>query len=234
MHTLPILVPGRTEPVTVPCELLTDFSIDVFLPSRGGLRRFDVVLTTSNPLEAEVGSVTLSNPEADPRLSMGDGYEVDSDEQQRADEAAADVLVDVLCQLGMNPRDRIPEAYVQTDSILYAIARAWVAEEDAVSLQSAMCSVLRAAGLHNADRDAYALVPDLASAKGRAASPACEAMRGYVAHALDAAVEAQRVKAEAQQANHPSPDDEDEAGSERVRNPRHLDSSTLRCLDVEY
>lgn len=233
MHTLPILVPGRTEPVTVPCELPPDFFVDVFLPSRGGLRRFDVVLTTSNPIEAEVGSVTLSRPESDPRLSMGDGYEVDSDEQQRADEAAADVLSGTLYFLGLNPGPRTPVAE-NAPPALRAIARAWVAEEDAVSLQSRMCSLLLSAGLHNADRDAYALVPDLASAKGRAASPACEALRGYVAHALDAAVEAQRAKAEAQQANHPSPDDEDEAGSERVRNPLHLDSATLRCLDVEY
>lgn len=222
MPVLPIRVPGRTDPIEVPCRLPDCFDFRAFLPSRG-VRIFTCWLTTADPRTAEVKDVQLAHRETDPRLK--NGFELDHDEQRRADEAAGDVLDGLLTALG----SRAP-----TFHVLQAIALAWSTEGDAVTLQTFMCLALRKADMSDADRDAYGMVPNLDSTAGQARSPACEGMRGYVQHALEQAALAQADKAERQQAEHSHARSDDEDGSERIRAPRSLDVPTLKCLDVEY
>lgn len=231
---LPIVVPGTgpisTRTVEVPCRLPESFDFRVFLPSRG-VRTFTCWLTSVDPLKAEVKDVQLSNREGDPRAGLA--YEVDADEQQRADEAGGDVLDAVLGMLGLIPATRRPLPLVARPgsraSALHAIALALSAQEDFESRCASMGIALRKAGLADADRDAWELVHE----GDEDESPACVAMRGYVEHVLDAACCAQADKADRQLAEHPA-SDEDDPGSERIRAPRSLDVATLKCLDVEY
>lgn len=202
MSTLPILVPGRTEPVHVPCRLPECFTFTVFLPSRG-LRTFTAWLSSTDPLKAEVKDVVLDMPETDPR-HVGGPYELDDDEQRRADEAAGDVIDTLLGFLALNTKTRAP--FQPNDSeavrrrILHAIALSWHAEEIAVERQTMLCHALDVAGLRDASRDAYAKVPDLTARRGQDASPSVEALGGYVEHVVDVATSAQKAKAEKQKA----------------------------------
>lgn len=227
-HNLPILVPGRTTPVHVPCALPESFSVSAFLPSRG-LREFTCWLTTRDPLTAEIKDVVLNNHEGDPRGP--NGYELDEDEQKRADEAAVDVLEAMLAGLGIHASLRGP---VKEEPLRSAIALAFHAERHAVDMGIALHTAYVARDRDHAG-DILKRVPDLGTERGQDASAACEAMRCFVSDALDAACAAQSEKAEAQRDAHAS-GDEDDAGSERIRAPRSLDVPTLKCLslDVEF
>lgn len=228
MSVLPIRVPGRAEPIEVPCLLPDCFDFRVFLPSRG-VRIFTCWLTSTDPRSAEAKDVQLAHRETDPRLR--DGFELDADEQRRADEDAGDVLQLLLNHLGMSMVGR--SAYGTSNHALHGIAQAWSAEEDAVSRQAAMAMALEGAGMKGVGVDAYALVPDLDTYGGRSRSPAFVALAGYVAHALEQAILAQADKADRQQAEHSHARSDDEDGSERIRAPRSMDAATLKCLDVE-
>jgi hypothetical protein len=235
-HTLPILVPGRSSPIDVPCALPESFDLAVFLPIRG-IRTFTCWLTSTDPLTAEVKDVQLNNREGDPRAGLN--YDVDDDEQRRADEAAGDVLGQVLASLGLMPGSRapvpVPVEVAPVAGPLHAIALAWHAEQHAVEMGSRLANLFskRNNGTTAAE-DIYKRVPDLTSSRGQDASVACEGLRCYVQEALDAAVIAQGEKAERQLAEHPPARSDEEDGSERIRAPRSLDAATLKCLDVEY
>ena len=237
--TLPILVPDNnpadTSTINVPCTLPDSFDFRVFLPSRG-VRTFTCWLTSTDPLKAEVKDVQLANREGDPRAGLT--YEVDSDEQQRADDDASSVLDGILGMLGVcfNTRKPLPldPRPGSRAAVLQAIAKALSAEEDAVSVQNSLWLRLREAGMNDAAREVGDRTHDLTRRKGQEQSPACEAMRCYVSHVVDAAVLAQSDKADRQLAEHPSQDDENEPGSERIRAARSLDVATLKCLDVEF
>jgi hypothetical protein len=230
-HTLPILLPGnlgQDRTVDVPCKLPESFDFRVFLPSRG-VRTFTAWLTSTNPLKAEVKDVQLANREGDPRSSLS--YEVDDDEQKRADEAAGDVLEGLCKRLGADARGEFPGVHVP---ILGAIANTWEAEELAVSRATAVYALFLADKATSAAEDINKRIPDLTAPSGQERSPACEAMRCYVDRALEQAMLAQSEKADRQQAEHSQPDDTEPSGSERARGERSLDKATLLCLDVSY
>lgn len=232
-HTLPIPI-SNARTVDVPCDLPESFDFQVFLPSRG-IRTFTAWLTSKGPKEAEVKDVQLSNREGDPRAGLS--YEVDEDEQRRADEAAGDVLVSTLTLLGLAAScERVPLPISSGSDVRRAIGLAWDAEELAVERQTQLCAALDRAKLSDASRDAYKLVPDLTSERGKHHSAACEAMRGYVEHVVEQAVLAQSANAERQLADYPRArsGDEDAPGSERIHAPRSLDTATLKCLDLDY
>lgn len=194
-HTLPILVPGRSTPVHVPCALPESFGFDAFLPSRG-VRSFTCWLTTRDPLTAEVKDVVLNGAEGDPRLP--NGYELDEDEQKRADEAAGDVLTHLLAtHLNILPTHRTPRKPEPMHEVLCAIALAFHAEQHAVEMAQRLHGVYLPRDADHA-HDIAKRIPDLLSERGQDRSPACEAMRCYVSEALDAACTAQADKAEAQ------------------------------------
>lgn len=197
-HTLPILVPGRSTPIHVPCTLPESFSVSAFLPSRG-LREFTCWLTTRDPLTAEVKDVVLNNREGDPRGP--NGYELDEDEQRRADEAASDVLGEVLNLLGLHGAARTPGAWAGPQGSdaapLHAIAFAFHAEQYAVEMGSRLHALYLKREVAYSE-DINKRIPDLTSERGQDDSAACEAMRCYVSEAQDAACAAQSDKAEAQ------------------------------------
>lgn len=228
-HTLPILVPGITNPVHVPFDMPESFTFSAFLPSRG-VREFTAWLTTRYALTAEVGDVLLNSTEGDPRGP--NGPELDEDEQRRADEAAADVLTHVIAHLGLHTAMRAPNKVIPT---LSAIAKTYVAEEalfgETVRLSQHLHQLLPKTA---AEQDVLKMaVSD--DDKTPDNSPSVYGLASYAEHAVEAATLAQKAKAEAQRDAHASGDeDEDDAGSERIRAPRHLDAPTLKCLDVEF
>lgn len=230
-HALPILVPGRTSPVHVPFELQDSFIFSAFLPSRG-VRTFTAWLTTRDPLKADVGDVLLNRAEGDPRGP--NGLELDEDEQRRADEAAGDVLRYVLATLGIHPSLR---GAVGLDalhgSILHAIATTYVAEEalygETVRLSQALHRLMPKT---TAEQDVLRLAV-LDDDKTPENSPSVYALAAYAEHAVEVTTIAKKATAEIQRNAHVS-GDEDDAGSERIRAPRHLDAPTLKCLDVEF
>lgn len=230
MSHLPILVPGRPTPINVPCRLPDSFTFSAFLPSRG-LREFTAWLTSTDPLKAEVEEVTLNGVEGDPRIPHA--YELDEDEQRRADEAAADVLDEALKRLGLIPPTRTPNPASTHHLVLHSIATTYVAEEalfgETVRLSQHMRRLLPKT---TAEKDVLKMAV-LDDDKTPENSPSVYALAAYVEHALDAACLSQNAKAEAQRDAHAS-GDEDDAGSERVRAPRQLDAPTLKCLDVNY
>lgn len=229
MSHLPILVPGRSNPINVPCRLPECFTFSAFLPSRG-LREFTCWITSTDPLKAEVGAVTLNGVEGDPRIPHA--YELDEDEQRRADEAAADVLVELLNRVGLHYATRRPVATAAAihphDAILHATAIAHEAECKAwEALRAAHVALHGRAPFYDADPSKDELAgPQWASKSARL-------LETYVERTLDAACLAQKSKAEAQRDAHAT-GEEDDAGSERVRAPRTLDVPTLKCLDVNY
>lgn len=229
MSTLPILVPGRTHPINVPCRLTESFTFSAFLPSRG-LREFTCWLTSTDPLKAEVGEVTLNGAEGDP--SIPHAYELDEDEQRRADEAAADVLTNLYGWLRLDPVGREPFPTSPTsnaaESTLQPLALAHEAECKAwEALRAAHVTLHGRAPFYDADPSKDELAgPQWASKSARL-------LETYVEQVLDAACLAQKAKAEAQRDAHAA-GDEDDAGSERVHSPRQLDAATLKCLDVNY
>jgi hypothetical protein len=132
MSHLPILIPGRTEPVKVPCRLPESITFRAFLPSRG-VREFTLWLSSTDPLKAEVVDVQPTNREGDPRGP--DGWALDSDEQRHADDAAADVLSGILANLGLLPSTRLSmaippsiKALAHISAPLHSIAKAYAAE----------------------------------------------------------------------------------------------------------
>lgn len=223
-HTLPILVPGRSTPINVPCRLPDAFTFDVFLPSRG-IRPFCAWPTSTDPLTAEIHEVTLAKPETDPR-HVGGAYDLDEDEQRRADEAAADVLDSLLGRLLLEGT-RTPRPSNEVNGReLHAIALAHEAER-------AAWEALRAAHVALHGRAPF-YEPNPASdevAGPQWASKAARLLEAYVERCVDEAREVQRLKAEKQQAEHVG--DEDEAGSEHITAPRALDAPTLLSLGRE-
>lgn len=192
-HTLPILVPGRSTPIHVPCALPESFGFDAFLPSRG-VRSFTCWLTSRDPLTAEVKDVLLNEREGDPRLP--NDHTLDEDEQKRADEAADYVLASMLAALSLYPPTRSP-LIAPTPPVLAAIAITFHAEQHAVEMAQRLHGVYLPRDADYA-HDIAKRIPDLLSERGQDASAACEAMRCYVSEALDAACSAQSDKAEAQ------------------------------------
>lgn len=229
MSTLPILVPGRSTPINVPCRLPDSFTFSAFLPSRG-VREFTAWLTSTDPLKAEVGEVTLNGREGDPRIPHA--YELDEDEQRRADEAAADVLTNLYGWLRLDPVGREPFPTSPTsnaaESTLQPLALAHEAECKAwEALRAAHVALHGRAPFYDADPSKDELAgPQWASKSARL-------LETYVERTLDFACLAQQDKAEAQRDAHAA-GDEDEAGAERIRAPRHLDTPTMKCLDVEF
>lgn len=193
MSHLPIIVPGTpTRTVNVPCALPPSFCFDVFLPARG-IRPFCAWLSSTDPLKAEVQDVTLAKPEKDARfhgVGSGGAYSLDEDEEQRADEAAGDVLDGILLGIGVNRRGPNP-----VGPVLGAIANAWDAECKAVEAGTALYRLFLS-DKSSAASDINALIPDLTSPTGQQSSAACEAMRCYVAKVVEEARKAQAEKAE--------------------------------------
>lgn len=191
MSHLPILVPGRSTPVLVPCRLPESVTFLAFLPSRG-VREFTLWLTSTNPLKAEIADVQPTNKEGDPRGP--DGWTLDEDESRHADDAAADVLDGILVRLGINRRG--PNYVVP---VLTAIAKALETEEAAVAAGSALVNLFRKeqrSGTEDIDKR----IPNLATERGQHHSAACEALRCYVDAVVDEACVAQAGKAEKQAA----------------------------------
>lgn len=222
MSHLPILAPGRTEPINVPCRLEDSFLFDVFLSSRG-VRPFCAWLSSTDPLTAEIRDVTLAKPETDPR-HVGGAYDLDEDEQRRADEAAGEGLYGLLGRLQLDI-SRAPRVGHHRD-VLNAIALAHEAECKA-------WEALRAAHVALHGRAPF-YEPNPASdelAGPQWASKSARMLEAYVERCVDEAREVQRLKAEKQQAEHVG--DEDEAGSEHITAPRALDVPTLLSLGRE-
>lgn len=190
-HTLPILVPGRSTPINVPCRLPESFGFDAFLPSRG-VRTFTAWLTSTDPRTAEIHEITLAKPETDPR-HVGGAYELDEDEQRRADEAAADVLELLLHALGFES-SRKPYV-VGTSNPLCHIA---LAHEDECKAWEA----LRAAHVALHGRAPF-YEPNPASdevAGPQWASKAARMLEAYVERCLDETTAVQKAEAEKQEA----------------------------------
>lgn len=191
MSHLPILVPGRTEPISVPCRLEDSFLFDAFLPSRG-VRPFCAWLSSTDPLTAEVKDVTLAKPETDPR-HVGGAYDLDEDEQRRADEAAAGVLVEILHNLNVSPRDRL--ALANAPISLHTIALAHEAECKAwEALRSAHMALHGRTPFYEANPASDEL------AGPQWASKAARLLETYVERCVDEACAAQTAKAEKQAA----------------------------------
>ena len=190
-HTLPILVPGRSTPINVPCRLPDAFTFDVFLPSRGA-RPFCAWLSSTDPLEAEIKDVTLATPETD-RRHVGGAYDLDEDEQRRADEAAGDVLRVLLGRLGIDATQRIP--FQSTTSPRHALALAHEAECKAWEARR-----VAHVALHGR---APFYEPNPASdeiAGPQWASKAARLLEAYVERCLNEATAVQKAKAEKQAA----------------------------------
>lgn len=201
MSHLPILVPGRTAPVLVPCRLPESVTFLAFLPSRG-VREFTLWLTSTDPLKAEVADVQPTNKEGDPRGP--DGWTLDEDEARRADDAAADVLGAVIAGLGLRVHLRGPIAvtglYPRGQDVLASIGKAWDAECTAVQAGTALYHLFLEAKKNTAAEDVYKRVSDLTTPRGQDESAACEALRCYVDAVVDEACVAQADKAEKQAA----------------------------------
>ena len=210
--TLPILVSGRSDPINVPCELSDSFTFTAYLPSRG-LREFTAWLTSIDPREAEIADVTLGMPE---KLAhaVGGAYDLDDDEQHRADEAASDALWNMLCAVGLNPVTRQGVNTAREPAALALIALAHEAECKA-------WEALRAAhgAMGGTAYDFYEANPASDELAGpQWASKAARMLETYVTRCLDEALLAQRIKAEKQQAERGG--DEAAPGSECSGAPR--------------
>lgn len=184
---LPILIPGQSEPVRVPCSLPDSFTFAAFLPSRG-VRYFTAWLTTTDPLTAEVGDVLLVAGDGDPRGPSG--FELDDDEQRRADEAAVDVLTNILKWCGLGPATRAPLHTVKGEDVRAAIARAFSAEELAFV---ALTKAWQALPVRLQQHDISPAAPQEAEA-----SRAAVMLSRYVEHVVEQTCLAQRQKAEKQ------------------------------------
>lgn len=127
-YFLPVLIPGRTEPVQVPCSLPDSWTFDVFLPDRG-VRKVSVFWKSSDPFKMGACEVVLALPDPDTANHVdGDPYWVAEDEEQRMQDASGGVLEDLLCGLG---RKALASRCCQNLSVahpLVAIARAFLAE----------------------------------------------------------------------------------------------------------
>lgn len=223
---LPILIPSRSEPINVPCELPDSFTFSAFLPARG-VRRITAWLTSCDVKDAEIKDVVLAEPEQDPR---GDEWALDSDEQVIADEAAGSVLDGLLksMRIGMDRQPRMRGDYFPSMP-LDAIALAHEAECKAWEALRAVHVAVNPKG--------WFYVPSPATEQDSEGwvSWAANYLQQYMDRALDDALCLARAKAERQQAEHPRRDD-DEDGSERIRAARSLDAPTLKALswDVDY
>lgn len=193
MSHLPILIPGRTEPVNVPCRLPESITFRAFLPSRG-VREFTLWLTSTDPLKAEVSDVQPTNREGDPRGP--DGWALDSDEQRHADDAAADVLDHVLRLLNLFGTARVPCESNRTSDCppLHAIATAHVTE---CAAWDALFAAHKATTAPHTPFDEPNPATDETSG-GLWASRAARMLDGYVERVTDAAVKVQDAKADKQ------------------------------------
>lgn len=181
--TLPVLVPGRSESINVPCELPDSFLFMAYLPSRG-LRKFAVWLRSTDVREAEIKDVAaVWRPD--------EVEDLDEDEQRRADEAAGDVLDALLASLAIRTVTR-EAAYEH--STLATIALAHEAECKAwEALRLAHVAV-------NGRTTFYEARPAFERHGNGWVSKAANLLEAYVTRCLDEARTAQRIKAEKQEA----------------------------------
>jgi hypothetical protein len=181
---LPILIPGRTEPVNVPCSLPDSWTFDVFLPDRG-IRKVAVFWKSSDPLQIDYCETALANPETDIAHFLCDPYLVDQDEDQRMQDAAGDVLEAVLIRMDLSPTSRKPGVVRDAHLPLQQIARAFLAECRAFeAVLSAHTALPRAAGC-------IATIGD----PSQGAAHSVGLLQRYVQWCVDEACKAQDAKA---------------------------------------
>jgi hypothetical protein len=183
--TIPILVPGRVEPVNVPFALEPAFGFDVlvFLPD-WGVRAFSVALDSRDLTEAEVHDVQPHGAD----LMRRDLSEA---ERRAADEAAGDALRGVMARLGELPHASQMTAFRCTP--LEAIARAYLAEEAAHNAAVAAHRMLPVA-VHSPSL----LDEDPTAADATWLSPSRRMLAAYVEWCFEEAQKAQAAKAQRQ------------------------------------
>lgn len=221
---LPILTPGSSEPVRVPCRLAESFDFAVFIPSLGGIRKFTAYLSSHDPVRAEIDNAQAHDADV---YSHG----LADAERDAVYSAAGDVLQAWLNRLGINLQTSTPIAHPAGTPhalLLHGIAHTFRAEVAAADAATSTMRVL--------PRALHSLVLITGRPDDGGYSVAVPMLEKYVDHCLEEVCKAQQEKAEKQRAEYTPPrgNDEDEPGSERVRNARGLDAATLKCLDVDY
>lgn len=207
METMTIQVGQKV--TKVPHRFVDAVTLEVFLPSRG-IRKVTAFFDSRDIAAAEISDVALAHEETDPRC--GKGYELDADEQSRADEAAGDVVDALMAKLGALVTR---QGYTFNTPVLEAVAMAYAAEVAAHEAQTQAW-----AALHGEGTGTHLL----------SAMPAAERMlETYVERALDEAVLEQGAKAREQQAEHAHGDTRP-SGSEAGYSGRLLDAATLATL----
>lgn len=189
MSHLPILIPGRTEPVQVPCSLPDSWTFDVFLPDRG-VRKVSVFWKSSDPLKMDACEVALSLPDPDTANHIdGDPYWVAEDEHQRMQDAAGDVLSYVMHRLGLLSTEKRSPVRIPPEAIS-AIARSFLAECEAFETQVAAC--------HAMPRKAGLLIAISDPRQDTRCKPSAMLLDAYVEWCVDEACKAQDAKAQRQ------------------------------------
>lgn len=222
MDTLRIRTVGGL--VDVPCRMVDSFTFEVFIPSRG-LRKFTAFLNSRNVAKAEISDVTLASPEMDPRLGASMGvYGLDADEQERADEAAGDIMERFYGLIGIAIARPEPTFGNLT---LEPLALAFDSEvKSHMALNAAWTS------LHGAKSAYPQQDPRTAETPAGYVSRAAQMLATYMERLLDRCVLEQQAKAKMAEAAHRAGDDFRESGSESGFSGRMLDSATLATLMV--
>ena len=218
MDTLRIRTVGGL--VDVPCRMVDSFTFEVFLPSRG-IRQFTAFLNSRNVAKAEISDVALASPETDPRL--GTGYEVDEDEQSRADEAAGDIMERFYEALGMAIARPEPTFGNQ---LLESFALAFSAEVNAYSMEATAWAML------HGENVSYPMPHPAVETPAGYTSLAARMLATYMERLMDRCVSEQQAKAKMAEAAHRAGDDFRQSGSEAGFSGRMLDASTLATLMV--
>lgn len=218
MDTLRIRTVGGL--VDVPCRMVDSFTFEVFLPSRG-IRQFTAFLNSRNVAKAEISDVALASPETDPRL--GTGYEVDEDEQSRADEAAGDIMERFYEALGMAIARPEPTFGNQ---LLESFALAFSAEVNAYSMEATAWAML------HGENVSYPMPHPAVETPAGYTSLAARMLATYMERLMDRCVSEQQAKAALAKAAHRAGDDFRQSGSEAGYSGRMLDSATLATLMV--
>lgn len=218
MDTLRIRTCGGL--VDVPCRMVDSFTFDVFLPSRG-LRKFTAFLNSRNVARAEISDVALASPDTDPRLFTG--YEVDEDEQARADEAAGDIMERFYEVLGLAIARPEPTFGNLT---LESLALAFASEAKTYATLDAAWTAL-----HGSASSVPVPSPTSETPAGYT-SLAARMLATYMERTLDRCVSEQQAKARMAEAAHRAGDDFRPSGSEAGFSGRMLDAATLATLMV--
>lgn len=221
MDTLRIRTVGGL--VDVPCRMVDSFTFDVFLPSRG-LRKFTAFLDSRNVSRAEISDVTLASPEMDPRFGTSMGvYGLDADEQERADEAAGDIMERFYETLGLAISRPEPTFGNLT---LESLALAFASEvKTYATLDAAWTS------LHGSASSLPVPSPTSETPAGYT-SLAARMLATYMERLMDRCVSEQQAKAAMAEAAHRAGDDFRQSGSEAGFSGRMLDAATLATLMV--